>query len=71
MAYQRPGPVISAWWRLWFPPLMILVVLAARVIDRDFYFKWIISEQGLVELATPVAALVGFGAGPWWGRATR
>ncbi|MBX9605247.1 MAG: hypothetical protein K2Y51_03440 [Gammaproteobacteria bacterium] len=59
MAYQRPGPVISAWWRLWFPPLMILVVLAARVIDRDFYFKWIISEQGLVELATPVAALVG------------
>ncbi len=59
MAYQRPGPVLSAWWRLWFPPLLGVVVLAAKAISPGFYFHWIIPENGLVEIATPLAAIIG------------
>lgn len=59
MDYQRPQPVLSAWWRLWFPPLMAIVVIASKVLSPDFYNNWIIHEIGLVELATPLAAVVG------------
>jgi hypothetical protein len=59
MEYQRPQPVISAWWRLWFPPLMVLIVLPAKYFAPDFYEDWINGEQGLIELATPIAAIVG------------
>jgi len=59
MDYQRPQPVLSAWWRLWFPPLMVLAVIPAKILSPDFYRDWIISENGLVELATPLVAIVG------------
>lgn len=59
MDYQRPQAVLPAWLRLWFPPLLVLIVIPAKVISPDFYRDWIIGEIGLVELATPLAAIVG------------
>ena len=49
---------------LWFPPLLLIVVLAVRIIDPGFYARWIDGELGLIELATPVVATIAavFGA---------
>ena len=38
---------------------MVLAVIPAKIISPDFYRDWIISENGLVELATPLAAIIG------------
>lgn len=57
----RTQPVLPAWLRWGFPPLLLVVVYAARVIDPVFYKRWIESELGLIELATPIIALVAAG----------
>ena len=64
MAYQRPQPVLPRWLRLWFPPLLVLIIVPAKLFCPDFYQNWINGEQGLIELATPLAAIIGavFGA---------
>lgn len=59
MDYQRPQPVLPVWLRLWFPPTMAIIVIASKIISPDFYRDWIIHEIGLVELATPLAAIIG------------
>ena len=59
MDYQRPQPVLPAWLRLWFPPTMAIIVIASKILSPDFYRDWIIHEIGLVELATPLAAIIG------------
>jgi hypothetical protein len=64
MAYQRPQPVLPRWLRLWFPPLLVLIIIPAKLVSPSFYHDWINGEQGLIELATPLVALIGalFGA---------
>lgn len=58
MARHRPRPVLPSWLWLWFPPLLLLVILPVRVIDVEAYRVWIDGEIGLIELATPVLALI-------------
>ncbi len=49
---------------LWFPPLLAIVVIAAKLYaPAAFYARYIDSELGLVELATPLLALLGV----WFG----
>ncbi len=55
----RPAPVLPRWLWLWFPPLLLVVILPVRVIDPSAYSAWIDGELGLIELATPVLALIG------------
>lgn len=64
MNYQRPQPVLPAWLRLWFPPLLVLIIIPAKLVSPVFYQDWINGEQGLIELATPLVAIIGavFGA---------
>ena len=64
MDYHRPQPVLPAWLRLWFPPLLVLIIIPAKLVSPGFYQQWINGELGLIELATPLAAMIGavFGA---------
>lgn len=59
MARHRPRPVLPSWLWLWFPPLLLLVILPVRVIDAGTYRVWIDGELGLIELATPLLAFGG------------
>jgi hypothetical protein len=59
MARYHPRPVLPSWLWLWFPPLLLLVILPVRVIDVEAYRVWIDGEIGLIELATPILALIG------------
>lgn len=63
VSYERPQAVLPAWLRLWFPPLLVLIVLPAKYFSPHFYHDWVDGEQGLIELATPLAAMVGAVAG--------
>ena len=64
MDYQRPQPVLPAWLRLWFPPLLVLIIIPAKLVSPAFYNSWVNGELGLIELATPLVAVMGavFGA---------
>lgn len=64
MVATRPQPVLPAWLRLWFPPVLLLIILPVRVIDPAAYRTWVDGELGFIELATPLVAAVGavFGA---------
>ena len=71
MARTRPPAVLPQWAWLWFPPLLLLAILPVRIADPAAYSQWIDGELGLIELATPVLALVGavFGCrlvAAWW-----
>ena len=59
----RVGPVLPTWLWLWFPPLLLLVILPIRVIDPGLYRSFVDGELGLIELTTPVIALLGAVAG--------
>jgi hypothetical protein len=56
----RPQGVLSPWLKWWFPPLLLLIVMGVRIADPEIYEDWIIGEIGLVELATPLVAFIGF-----------
>ncbi|MCB1747206.1 MAG: hypothetical protein H6977_11030 [Gammaproteobacteria bacterium] len=59
MSRKRPRPVLPQWLWLWFPPLLLLVMLPVRWLDPAAYRAWFDGEMGVVELATPVFALIG------------
>lgn len=63
MADSRLRAVLPAWQRLWFPPALIVVIMAVRIVDEEVYRRWIDGELGLIELATPLIALIGFAVG--------
>ena len=56
MSLPTAGLPRALW--LWFPPLLLIVVITVRVVDTAFYARWIDGELGLIELATPVLALI-------------
>ncbi len=58
-AATRPAPALPKWLWLWFPPLLLFVILPIRIIDPAAYSTWIDSELGLIELTTPVLAVIG------------
>ena len=51
---------LPRWQWLWFPPLLLLIILPIRIISPEFYSAHIDGELGLIELATPVLSLIGF-----------
>lgn len=59
MARMRPPAVLPHWAWLWFPPLLLLIILPVRVLDPAGYSQWVDGELGLIELATPVLSLAG------------
>ncbi|MEE2984510.1 MAG: hypothetical protein VX929_14635 [Pseudomonadota bacterium] len=59
LAATRPAPVLPKWLWLWFPPLLLFVIIPIRIIDPAAYSTWIDSELGLIELTTPVLAFIG------------
>ncbi len=59
MSRRRPAAVLPRWLWLWFPPLLLLVILPVRVADPAAYSAWIDGELGLIELLTPLLAIIG------------
>ncbi len=59
----KPRPALPRWLWLWFPPLLLLLILPVRALSPELYAQWIDGELGLIELATPVLALLGAGIG--------
>lgn len=54
---------VPRWLWLWFPPLLLVIVFAVKIGWPQYYDRWVESEQGLMELATPVVAIWGFAVG--------
>lgn len=50
---------LSRWLWLWFPPLLLLVIVPLKIFAPNFYNVWIDGELGLIELATPVVSIAG------------
>lgn len=50
--------MLPAWLWLWFPPLLLVVVLPIRVLDPATYSNWIDGELGLIELMTALLAII-------------
>ena len=59
----RPAPVLPLWLWLWFPPLLLLIILPIRIIDPSAYSTWVDGELGLIELTTPILAVIGAAIG--------
>lgn len=55
----RPAPVLPRWLWLWFPPLLLIVIFPVRIIAPEAYRTWIDGELGLIELTTPILAVIG------------
>lgn len=53
-AHQLPR-----WLWLWFPPILLLVIVPIKIVSPEFYAQWIDGERGLIELATPIISIVG------------
>lgn len=64
---ERRAPALPAWLRWGFPPLLLLVILPIRAIDPALYRSFVDGERGLIELATPLVALIAamLGARCW------
>ena len=63
MPRQRPAAVLPRWLWLWFPPVLLIVIFAVRIVDPAAYRTWIDGELGLIELATPLLSIIGAGYG--------
>ncbi|HCU91152.1 MAG TPA: hypothetical protein DGR97_14470 [Gammaproteobacteria bacterium] len=50
---------LPRWLWLWFPPLLLLVIVPLKILAPTFYKVWIDGELGLIELATPGVAIAG------------
>ena len=50
---------LPRWLWLWFPPLLLLLIVPIKVIDPGFYAAYIDGELGLIELATPLLSIIG------------
>ena len=51
---------LSPWLWLWFPPLLLVIILPIRLISPELYAARIDGELGLIELATPLISIIGF-----------
>ena len=51
---------LPKWLWLWFPPLLLLVIIPIRIVSPEFYSANIDGELGLIELATPLISIIGF-----------
>ena len=51
---------LPSWLWLWFPPLLLLVIIPVRIVSPEFYSAHIDGELGLIELATPLISIIGF-----------
>jgi hypothetical protein len=50
---------LPVWLWLWFPPILLLVIVPIKIWLPDFYAAYIDGELGLIELATPVISIAG------------
>lgn len=50
---------LRPWLWLWFPPLLLIVQYAVYFYDQTVYRRVIVGESGLIELATPLVAVIG------------
>jgi len=50
---------LPRWLWLWFPPVLLLLIVPIKVIDPAFYAAHIDGELGLIELATPLLSIIG------------
>ncbi len=50
---------LPRWLWLWFPPLLLLIIVPLKILAPTFYNVWIDGELGLIELATPVVSIAG------------
>jgi hypothetical protein len=55
----RGGNRLPTWLWLWFPPLLVLVIIPIKILAPEFYAARIDGELGLIELATPVISIAG------------
>lgn len=51
---------LPRWLWLWFPPILLLIILPIRIVSPEFYSANIDGELGLIELATPLISIIGF-----------
>jgi hypothetical protein len=57
-ASAREDRLPSGLW-LWFPPVLVLIIVPIKVVAPGFYAQWIDGELGLIELATPLISIAG------------
>ncbi len=50
---------LPRWLWLWFPPVLLLLIIPIKIIDPGFYAAHIDGELGLIELATPLLSIIG------------
>ena len=50
---------LPRWLWLWFPPLLLLLIVPIKIFDPGFYAAYIDGELGLIELATPLLSIIG------------
>jgi hypothetical protein len=50
---------LPRWLWLWFPPILLLVIVPIKIIAPEFYSARIDGELGLIELATPLLSIAG------------
>lgn len=53
------GAVLPRWLWLWFPPILLLVIIPIKIVSPEFYAACIDGELGLIELMTPLISIAG------------
>lgn len=51
--------LLPRWLWLWFPPLLVILIVPIKIISPEFYAAHIDGELGLIELATPIISIIG------------
>jgi hypothetical protein len=54
-----PPQRLPRWLWLWFPPILLLLIVPVKIVSPEFYAAWIDGERGLIELATPLISIAG------------
>jgi len=50
---------LPRWLWLWFPPLLLIIIVPLKIYAPAFYKSFIDGELGLIELATPTLSIIG------------
>lgn len=50
---------LPTWLWLWFPPVLLLLIVPLKILAPEFYAARIDGELGLIELATPLISIAG------------
>jgi len=50
---------LPRWLWLWFPPVLVFLLVPIKIVSPEFYASWMDGELGLIELATPLISLAG------------